>query len=66
MAKKEQPSEYVTKEQAAEILGVTPRTVDRYADDKRITRYKAKIGRRVLFKRSELEEFKNEPPTPKE
>jgi excisionase family DNA binding protein len=47
--------EYLTPEEACTYLGVTRRTLDRYADNKRIKRYRRGITRAVLFKRSELD-----------
>lgn len=67
MAKKT-PSEFVTKEDAAEILGVSPRTIDRLVDSKELTVYRSRIGvgrggRRIYFKREEVEKLRDEPPT---
>ena len=62
MAKKGQ-SEYVTREEAAEILNVSVRTIDRYAEKKILTAYVKAIGkRRIYFRRQEVEHLRDEPP----
>jgi len=48
--------EFISEKEAAQILGVNPRTVSRWADQGRLTRYK-QFGLRVRYKRSEIENF---------
>jgi len=48
--------EFISEKEAAQILGVNPRTVSRYADQGRLARYK-QFGLRVRYKRSEIENF---------
>ncbi len=52
----EEKDEFISEKEAAQILGVNPRTVGRYADQGRLTRYK-QFGLRVRYKRSEIENF---------
>lgn len=70
MAKKP-PSEFVTREEAAELLDVSVRTIDRLADDGELKVYRSKIGvgrggRRIFFKRTDVEKLRDEPPMPDE
>lgn len=51
----EQSPQLVTRAEAAEILGVTPRTVTRYQKSRRITTYRDYRGR-VRFDEAELKE----------
>lgn len=51
--------EYLTPAEAASLLGVTRRTLDRYADDKRIRKYRRGF-RAIVFKRSDVEQLKRE------
>lgn len=50
-------SDLVTREQAAEYLGVTPRTLAVWACTKRYNLPFVKIGRLVKYRRSELDAF---------
>ena len=52
-------AEYVTSDEACDILGVTRRTLDRYADAGRIRKYRRGI-RNVVFRRAEVERLKRE------
>lgn len=45
--------EYVTRQEAADLLGVNVRTVDRYADQGRLKRYLRVT--RIVYKREEVE-----------
>jgi excisionase family DNA binding protein len=56
--------EYLTPEEAAALLRVSRRTVERYAKQGRIGRYRK--GFRVLFKRSEVEQLRDEAPEAEE
>ena len=51
--------EYVTADEACDILGVTRRTLDRYADAGRIRKYRRGI-RNVVFRRIDVERLKRE------
>ena len=51
--------EYVTADEACGILGVTRRTLDRYADAGRIRKYRRGI-RNVVFRRADVERLKRE------
>jgi predicted site-specific integrase-resolvase len=51
-------SEFVTRQEAAEILGVNPRTLDRYATNGWLTKYQRLS--RILYPRAEVERL-NEP-----
>ncbi|HYU74081.1 MAG TPA: helix-turn-helix domain-containing protein [Ktedonobacteraceae bacterium] len=48
--------DFISEKEAAQFLGVNPRTVGRWADQGRLTRYK-QFGLRVLYKRAEIEQF---------
>lgn len=51
--------EFLTREEAAETLGVTLRTLDRYADNGTLQRYRRGIGKRTIyFLKSDVEELK--------
>lgn len=50
--------EYLTPEEACAVLGVSRRTLERYADAGRIRKYRRGI-RNVLFKRSEVAKLRN-------
>lgn len=52
-------TEYLTPEEACAILGVSRRTLERYADAGRIRKYRRGI-RNVVFKRSEVEKLRSE------
>ena len=47
--------EYMTPDEACKYLGISRRTLARYADDGRIIKYRRGITRQVFFKRSELD-----------
>lgn len=51
--------EYVTADEACDILGVTRRTLDRYAESGRIRKYRRGI-RNVVFRRTDVERLKSE------
>ena len=51
--------EYVTADEACNILGVTRRTLDRYADAGHIRKYRRGI-RNVVFRRVDVEKLKQE------
>jgi excisionase family DNA binding protein len=51
--------EYVTADEACNILGVTRRTLDRYADAGRIRKYRRGI-RNVVFRRIDVERLRRE------
>ncbi|QLH42456.1 MAG: helix-turn-helix domain-containing protein [Coxiellaceae bacterium] len=52
-----QPSELLTREQAAEYLGVTARTLAVWACVKRYPLPYVKVGRLVKYRRSDLDDF---------
>lgn len=52
---KQEGQEYLTPDEACKHLGVSRRTLERYVEDKRITKYRRGITRQVFFKRSELD-----------
>lgn len=47
--------EYITVQEAAELLGVKRRTVERYAEEGRLTRYRRGVRRQVFFNRKQVE-----------
>jgi excisionase family DNA binding protein len=47
--------EYITPEEACDILGVSPRTLERYVKDGLLKKYRRRIGRNVFYKRSEVQ-----------
>jgi excisionase family DNA binding protein len=49
---------YINSEEASAILGVSRRTLERYAKEGKIQRYKR--GARVLFKSTEIAQFKKQ------
>jgi excisionase family DNA binding protein len=51
--------EYVTADEACDILEVTRRTLDRYVDAGRIRKYRRGI-RNVVFRRIDVERLKRE------
>jgi len=51
--------EYLTPQEASKLLGVTRRTLDRYAEEKRIAKYR-KGFHNIVFKRSDVERLKQE------
>ncbi len=55
MTQKEGNERYLTTKEACDFLGVTRRTLERYAEQGRITRYRRGITRNVYYKQSELE-----------
>ncbi len=46
---------YLTPQEACEYLGVSRRTLERYVETGRITKYRRGIKRAVFFKRVELD-----------
>lgn len=57
------PEDLVTRAQAAELADVDVRTIDRWANEERITRYKVGGLQWVRFKRSEVEAMRAPAPT---
>jgi excisionase family DNA binding protein len=51
--------DYLTPEGASAVLGVSRRTLERYADAGRIRKYRRGI-RNVFFKRSEVEKLRDD------
>lgn len=51
--------EYLSPEEASSILGVSRRTIERYAKSGQIQRYRTK-NRKVLFKKRDVEQFQEE------
>jgi len=51
--------EYLTPDEACGLLKVTRRTLDRYADDKRIQKYRRGI-RNIVYLRTDVERLKKE------
>lgn len=51
--------EYLSTEEACAILGVSRRTLERYADAGRIKKYRRGL-RNVVYKRSEVERLRDE------
>jgi excisionase family DNA binding protein len=49
---------YLSPEEAAAQLGVSRRTVDRYADEGLLQRHRQGMTRRVLFKQSDVDALK--------
>lgn len=47
--------EYLTPAQACELLGVSRRTLERYAEHKKITKYRRGIRKNTFFKRKDVE-----------
>lgn len=56
---KQNDEEFLTAEEARIALGVTRRTLDRYADTGRIKKYRRGI-RSVVFKRADVQRLKQE------
>lgn len=52
-------NEFMTPEEACALLGISRRTLERYANAGRIKRYRRGM-RNVFFRRSEVERFKEE------
>ena len=58
---------YLNTQEACDHLGVSRKTLNRYADQGRITRYRRGIKREVYFKKSELDELLSfRPDTPED
>lgn len=51
------PSDLLTREQAAEYLGITPRTLAVWACVKRYNLPYVKVGRLVKYRRTDLDAF---------
>lgn len=51
--------EYLSTEEACAILGISRRTIERYASTNRIKKYRRGL-RNVVYKRSEVERLRNE------
>ncbi len=49
--------DFMTSEEACKRLGVSPRTLERYVRDGILKKYRRKIGRKVFYKRSEVEDL---------
>jgi excisionase family DNA binding protein len=52
----ERDEEFLTPEEASAELGISRRTLERYANDKLIQRYR--LGARVYFKRADVERLR--------
>lgn len=50
--------QWVTRTHAAEMLGVTTQTVDRYAREGRLARYKVGTGRFTRYRIEDVEELR--------
>jgi len=50
--------EYLSPEEASSMLGISRRTLERYAKEGRIQRYRR--GMRVLFKQSDVEKLRQQ------
>lgn len=50
---------YLSPKEASELLGVARRTLDRYADEKRIQKYRRGLHS-IVFKRSDVLRLKQE------
>ena len=57
---RDRDEDYLTPEEASAELGISRRTLERYVKQKRIKRYRK--GVRVLFKRVEVEQFRDAAP----
>jgi len=53
----ESPVVWLTRKAAGQRVGVSERTVDRWADEGRLTRYRAEDMQSVRFKASEIDEM---------
>jgi len=49
--------EFMTTEEAREHLNVSARTLERYARDGLLKKYRRKVGREVFYKRAEVEDL---------
>lgn len=49
--------DFLTSEEACKRLNVSSRTLERYARDGLLKKYRRKIGREVFYKRSEVEDL---------
>ena len=49
--------DFMTSEEAANRLNVSPRTLERYVKDGLLRKYRRRIGREVFYKRSEVEDL---------
>jgi excisionase family DNA binding protein len=63
-AKKSSPEVWITKDEAAAMFDVHPKTIDRYARQGWFQAYRVGTRRHVLFKKSEVEAKYNELMTP--
>jgi excisionase family DNA binding protein len=52
------PEKYVNSEEASSILGISRRTLERYAKEGRIQRYKR--GARILFRNVDILQLKKQ------
>jgi excisionase family DNA binding protein len=52
-----QDDDFITSKEACERLHVSSRTIERYASDSLLKKYRRKIGREVFYKRSEVEDL---------
>ncbi len=63
--------QYITREEAAEMLRVSVRTIDRYIEKKILKAYRSKVGlgrggRRIYLKRVDVESLRDNPLAPYE
>ena len=49
--------DFITSQEACKRLNVSSRTLERYARDGLLKKYRRKIGREVFYKRSEVEDL---------
>lgn len=54
------PDQFITLQEACEILGISRDRLNRYVKEGRIARYHKLIGRRSYFKLSEVERLRQE------
>jgi len=52
-----QDEEYITSEEACNLLNVSSRTLERYVKDGLLQKHRRRIGREVFYKRSEVEDL---------
>jgi excisionase family DNA binding protein len=54
---KQGDDDFITSQEACERLNVSSRTIERYARDGLLKKYRRRIGREVFYKRSEVEDL---------
>jgi excisionase family DNA binding protein len=52
-----QDDDFITFQEACKRLNVSSRTLERYARDGLLKKYRRRIGREVFYKRSEVEDL---------